>query len=107
MIAPTALGPKVNGARHGMCEAGPIVMDDAERNPAKTAWARLSIGGTEFKAFYGSREGEEYGWEWFSWIEIGGRQWLVTIDPDTWVVRFGDCVQRSPYREAAHEAQSV
>jgi len=97
-MQPVTLGPKVNGARHGMCDAGPIVMDDAERNPAKTAWARLTINGQEFKAFYGSLEGEEYGWEWFSWIELDGRQWLVTIDADTWVVRFMDCVQRHPFR---------
>lgn len=100
---PTTLGPKVNGARHGMCDAGPIVMDDAERNPAKTAWARLSIGGTEFKAFYGSREGEEYGWEWFSWVEIDGRQWLVTIDPKTFVLQFWDCVQRRPWVDPSGE----
>lgn len=93
---PTTLGPKTNGARHGTCEAGPIVMDQAVKDPNGSIWARFTINGQEFKAFYGSREGDEYGWEWFSWIELDGRQWLVTIDPETWVVRFGDCVQRWP-----------
>lgn len=97
-MQPVTLGPKIDGARHGVCEAGPIVMDDAERNQAKTAWAKLSIGGTEFRAFYGSLEGDEYGWEWFSWIELDGRQWLVTIDPKTFIVRFLDCVQRRPLK---------
>lgn len=104
---PTTLGPKVNGARHGVCDAGPIVMDDPGRNPALTIWARLTINGQPFTAWWGSREGDQYGWEWFAWIEIDGRQWLVTIDPDTWVLSFHECLQRAPYTEVAHEAQSV
>lgn len=104
---PTTLGPKTNGARHGTCEAGPIVMDHAVRDPNGTVWARLTIGSHSFTAFYGSQEGDEYGWEWFSWIEIDGRQWLVTIDADTWVVRFGDCVQRHPFREVDYEAEPI
>ena len=98
---PTTLGPKTNGDRHGTCEAGPIVMDQAVKDPNGSIWARFTINGYEFKAFYGSREGDEYGWEWFAWIELDGRQWLVTIDPETWVVRFGDRVQRHPLRRAA------
>lgn len=103
----TTLGPKTNGARHGTCEAGPIVMDQAAKDPNGAIWARLTINCQQFKAFYGSREGDEYGWEWFAWIELDGRQWLITIDPETWVVRFGDCVQRTPYTEAAHEPETV
>ena len=93
---PTTLGPKIDGARHGTCEAGPIVMDQAVKDPNGAIWARFTINGHEFKAFYGSREGDEYGWEWFAWIELDGRQWLVTIDPKTFVLRFLDCVQRHP-----------
>ena len=51
---PTTLGPKINGARHGMCDAGPIVMDDPGRIPALTIWARLTINGQPFTAWWGS-----------------------------------------------------
>jgi len=103
-MQPTTLGPKTNGARHGTCEAGPIVMDQAVKDQNGAIWARFTINDQEFKAFYGSREGDEYGWEWFAWVELDGRQWLITIDADTWVVRFGDCVQRRPLVDGAIEA---
>ena len=98
---PTTLGPKINGARHGMCDAGPIVMDDPGRNPALTIWARLTINGQPFTAWWGSREGDQYGWEWFAWIEIDGRQWLVTPAQDTCLARLGGRVQPQPPRAAA------
>lgn len=102
-MQPTTLGPKTNGARHGTCEAGPIVMDQPAKDPNGTVWARLTIGNHSFTAFYGSQEGDEYGWEWFSWIEVDGRQWLVTIDPKTFVLQFWDCVQRRPWVDPSGE----
>ena len=101
-MQPVTLGPKIDGARHGMCDAGPVVMDQAGKD-ACGYLARLTVGGRSFQVWWGSLEGDEYGWEWFSWIELDGRQWLVTIDPDTWVVRFGDCVQRRPWVDPSGE----
>ena len=100
-MQPVTLGTKIDGARHGMCDAGPVVMDQPAKDASGAIWARLTIGNHSFTAFYGSQEDDEYGWEWFAWVELHGRQWLVTIDADTWVVRFMDCVQRHPLRWSA------
>ena len=45
--------------------------------------------------------------KWHGFIEIGGEQRRVSIDPADWVLRFHECLQRTPYTEAAHEPEAV
>lgn len=44
---------------------------------------------------------------WHGFITIGGEQRRVSIDPHSWVLTFHECLQRTPYTEAAHEPETV
>ncbi len=89
---PTTLGPKVNGARHGMCDAGPIVMDRAGRD-GQLFHARLRIGDAECNLLYASDD-DLLTMAWHGWIDIQGEQRRVSIHPTTWVVTFHEAMQR-------------
>lgn len=96
-----------------------VALTDIRADGHGTKWATLTIGpvSCDMMTAYEVRPDETLTAEqlldraltpsWHGFIAIGGEQRRVSIDPDTWVLSFHECLQRSPCREAAHEAQSV
>ena len=99
-MSPVTIGPKIDGARHGMCDAGPIVMDQAAADGRGGFWARLRIGDAECVLIYASDD-DLLTMAWHGWIDVAGEQRRVAIDPVTWVLTFHEAMQRTPYREPA------
>jgi hypothetical protein len=95
-LNPITLGPKINGARHGMCDLGPIVMDQAVRDPSGCMWARLRIAGAEWVMMYASDD-DLVTMAWHGFITLDGVDWRVAIDPGTWVLTFIECKPRIQY----------
>lgn len=98
-MEPVPLGPKIDGARHGMCDAGAIVMDRAGRD-GQLFHARLRIGDAECDLLYASDD-DLLTMAWHGWIEIDGQQRRVSVHPKTWVVTFHETMQRLPLKGEA------
>lgn len=92
---PAQLGPKVNAARHGTSDAGAVVMDQAASDKFGGYWARLRVGEAECTLIYGSDDALMT-MAWHGFIRVDGIEWRVSIDPETWVLTWHECLQRVP-----------